>query len=124
MLTFQIAMDPFSWIEAGDGVAFGVMVHPGPVLPDLEPGDRLPEAGATLLWSTYIDPKRNPGDRRWHPVTLDLGAYSGCKITLVFSTSSGPADDSRYDWAGWGAPRLQRTPGLSQSSPGADVTVD
>jgi tetratricopeptide (TPR) repeat protein len=109
MLAFQIAMDPFSWTEAGDGTTFDVTVLPGPVLPGWEPGDLVPDTGPVPLWSTYIDPKQNPGDRRWHPVTLDLSAYTGRKITLVLGTSSGPAGDNRYDWAGWGAPRLLRT---------------
>ena len=27
-------------------------------------------------------------------------------VTIIFETGAGPAGDYRYDWAGWGAPRL------------------
>ena len=38
--------------------------------------------------------------------TVDLEAYAGQMLTIVFETGSGPKGDVRYDWAGWGAPRL------------------
>jgi len=76
----------------GDGVAFAVYV--------------VSEQGARQVFSTYIDPTHNKADRRWHPHTVDLSAYAGQTVTLVFETSTGPAGDYRYDWAGWGQPRL------------------
>jgi hypothetical protein len=53
-----------------------------------------------------VDPKRNDSDRRWHPHVVDLSGYAGQTVTLVFETGTGPAGDYRYDWAGWGEPRL------------------
>ena len=76
----------------GDGVAFAVYV--------------VSEQGARQVFSTYIDPTHNKADRRWHPHTVDLSACAGQTVTLVFETSTGPAGDHRYDWAGWGEPRL------------------
>jgi len=64
------------------------------------------ERGAQQVFSTYIDPKHNEADRHWHPHTVDLSAYAGQTVTLIFETSTGPAGDYRYDWAGWGRPRL------------------
>jgi hypothetical protein len=102
-------MDPASWTEAGDGVTFGITVHPGPALEDQVVGEIAPDADPILLWSTYIDSKQNRADRRWHPFTVDLAAYGGRRVTLVFRTSPGPENDSQYDWAGWGVPRLLKT---------------
>ena len=58
------------------------------------------------VFSSYIDPKHEPAARRWHSHRIDLGTYAGQTVTLIFETSAGPAGDGRYDWAGWGLPRL------------------
>ena len=58
------------------------------------------------VFSTYIDPKQNPNDRRWHPNIIDLSEYAGQTVTIIFETGTGPAGDYRNDWAGWGEPRL------------------
>ncbi|MBN1661650.1 MAG: tetratricopeptide repeat protein [Anaerolineae bacterium] len=91
-LQFDIATSPGSWDQPGDGVTFAIYVES--------------VAGMEGLFSAYIDPKHDPDARRWHPGTVDLGAYSGQEVTLVFETSSGPEGDVQYDWAGWGLPRL------------------
>jgi len=57
-------------------------------------------------FSTYIDPKQDPAARRWHSYVLDMSAYAGQTINITLETSPGPAGDARYDWAGWGVPRL------------------
>lgn len=92
VLAFDVALAPECWLLPGDGVAFAVYVTS--------------ERGAQQVFSTYIDPKHNEADRRWHPHTVDLSAYAGQTVTLIFETSTGPAGDYRYDWAGWGQPRL------------------
>ena len=92
VLAFDVATAPESWEQPGDGVTFAVYVES--------------DQGARQLFSTYIDPKRDQADRRWHPQAVDLGAYAGQVVTLIFETGTGPADDYRYDWAGWGTPRL------------------
>ena len=58
------------------------------------------------VFARYIDPKRDADDRRWHDVAVDLAAYGGRTVRIVFQTTSGPAADSRFDWAVWGEPRL------------------
>ena len=108
-LAFEVAMDPASWTEAGDGVTFFVAVKPGPDGSGRAADKTASDAEPVHLWSTTINPKQNWADRRWHAFTVDLSAYSGRAVTLVFQTGPGPAGDDRYDWAGWGAPRLLRT---------------
>jgi hypothetical protein len=95
VLAFHVATAPESWFHLGDGVAFAVYVRS--------------EQGAQQVFSTYIDPKSNEADRRWHSHTVDLSAYAGQTVTLIFETSAGPGSDARYDWAGWGDPCLKRS---------------
>ena len=91
-LAFGAATAPDSWERPGDGVSFTVYIDPG--------------NGPQRVFSTYIDPKRDEFDRRWHSHTVDLDDYSGQDVLIVFETGTGPAGDYRYDWAGWGEPRL------------------
>ncbi|MCJ7537380.1 MAG: hypothetical protein MUO57_17780, partial [Anaerolineales bacterium] len=62
--------------------------------------------GEQQVFSTYIDPKNDEFDRRWHPYTVDLNEYAGQEVSIIFETDTGPAGDYRYDWAGWGELRL------------------
>jgi len=94
VLAFDVAMAPGSWDQPGDGVTFAIYVES--------------DQGAEQIFSTYIDPKQNAADRRWHSHTIDLNAYAGQTVTLIFETGTGPAGDYGYDWAGWGEPRLLR----------------
>ena len=50
-LDFAVGLDPQVWDKPGDGVQFQVEVRDG--------DER------TLVFDTYLDPKRNPSDRRW-----------------------------------------------------------
>ena len=92
VLAFAVATAPESWNKPGDGVTFAVYIES--------------DQGAQQVFSTYIDPKQDESARRWHPFTVDLGNYAGQTVNVVFETGSGPAGDNRYDWAGWGLPRL------------------
>lgn len=92
VLGFAVATAPESWKQAGDGVTFAIYVESG--------------QGAQQIFSTYIDPKHNEADRYWHSYAIDLSAYVGQMVTLIFETTTGPAGDYRYDWAGWGGMRL------------------
>ena len=94
MLAFDVATAPESWTQPGDGVTFAVYVDS--------------ERGTRQLFSTYIDPKHNDADRRWHSYAIDVSAYGGQVVTLIFETTTGPAGDPRYDWAAWGGTRLLR----------------
>ncbi|MFC2036375.1 tetratricopeptide repeat protein [Chloroflexota bacterium] len=92
ILVFDVATDPGSWDQPGDGVTFAIYVES--------------DQAVKQIFSTYIDPKQDAAARRWHPHTVDLEAYAGQTVTIVFETGTGPAGDYRFDWAGWGAPRL------------------
>ena len=91
-LAFDAATAPDSWERPGDGASFTVFVDSG--------------NGPQQVFSTYIDPKKDEFDRRWHSYTVDLNEFSGQDVLIIFETGSGPAGDYRYDWAGWGEPRL------------------
>ena len=98
-LAFDVATAPESWGQPGDGIAFTIYI-------ESDPGTQHETRNTRQLFSTYIDPKQNEASRRWHPYTIDLSTYAGQTINVIFETDAGPAGDYRYDWAGWGAPRL------------------
>ena len=109
VLAFDVATDPESWPKAGDGVTFAVYLESEPPThQETLDASPLGSNNGTKLFSTYIDPKGNQADRRWHSFTLDLEAYGEHTVTIVFETLIGPLEDGRYDWAGWGRPRLLR----------------
>ena len=93
-LKFAICLNPLVWDKEGDGVEFELSVK------------RSPEAPQKSLFSQYIDPKKNPEERRWIDQEIDLKAFEGENVSFIFRTRSGPKNDSTYDWAGWANPKL------------------
>jgi len=89
-----LALAPQAWSAQGDGVVFSVYVED--------------DAGMHLVYSRYVDPKHHQQDRRWLPVAVNMWPYSRKLVRVILVVNSGPAGDSRYDWAGWGWPRLER----------------
>jgi tetratricopeptide (TPR) repeat protein/O-antigen ligase len=92
VLAFDVAMAPGTWDRPGDGVTFAVYV--------------VSDDDTRQVFSTYIDPKRDPSDQRWHAHEILLADYAGQTVNIIFETGGGPAGDYQYDWAGWGEPRL------------------
>lgn len=93
-LRFSIALHPDVWDpEKGDGVTFEVYIRD--------------EGFEELVFSKYIDPKHNPEERKWNDFEVDLSRYAGRNVTIIFSTLPGPNNDSRWDWAWWGEPRIE-----------------
>ena len=93
-LDFSIALDPIVWeYGKGDGVEY---------LISIEQGFR-----RNTVFRKYIDPKNISGDRRWLSYSIDLSTYGGKQVELIFKTQPGSQNDSRYDWAGWGEPRIR-----------------
>jgi len=88
VLHFGIGINQTAWDKSGDGVTFEVTVVD-------QKSDRY------LIFSEYIDPKRNSQDKKWFDYNLDLKAFAGQKVSFVFSTSAGPRNNNAYDWAGW-----------------------
>ena len=94
-LKVEVGLKPEAWQQEGDGVLFFVGVSDG---------TRFDE-----LFNQLVNPFSNPGDRKWIPVWVDLSAYAGEEIKLIFNTRTGPperAGDARNDAALWGAPEI------------------
>ncbi len=79
----SIAIMPRSWTEPGDGVVMQVL-SAGP-------------AGPALVYSRYLDPRREPSERRWVPLLLPAGPQG----RAAFSVLPGPKNDARSDYAVW-----------------------
>jgi hypothetical protein len=95
--SFNVAMQPAvydgSMPVCGDGVEFRLEIRDG--------------AGQIrLLYARYIDPKHNLAERRWIPGSVDLSAYMGQTVELLFTTTAGPTGDTCAAWAGWGDPHF------------------
>ncbi len=92
-------VDPHRWLTAAGGpLVFRAFV-------------RDPDGAAVVPAARVeIDPHRRVEDRRWHPMTLDLGAYVGKTVDVVLSIeSTQPARAA----AGWREPRLSRASATS-----------
>jgi hypothetical protein len=90
-----VGMKPESWTEEGDGVLFRFGVSDGRNFED--------------LFTQHVSPFANPGDRRWIQVWVDLSAYAGEEVQLIFNTNTGPPGkegDARADYALWGDPEI------------------
>jgi len=95
-LHFGLGMDPAVWSpDKGDGVEYNVYV-------------RYPDEPYRLyrVFHRYLDPKRNPDDRHWQDHVVDLSAYGGQTVDVIFEALPGPAGDANYDWGGWSMPVL------------------
>ena len=92
-LKFSIALDSQVWSpDKGDGVLFEIYIKEN--------------ESEQQIFSKYIDPKNNPEDRKWNDFEVDLSSYANKNVTILFATSAGPKNNSRYDWAWWGNPIL------------------
>ncbi len=94
-LRTSIALKPDAWPLDGDGVLFRIGVSDGKKYDE--------------LLNQHVDPARQPGDRRWIPITLDLSAYGGQTVWVIFNTGIGPPKTKstpNNDWAVWGAPQI------------------
>lgn len=94
-LKVAVGMKPEAWTQEGDGVLFFVGVSDGRTF--------------ETLFTQHVNPFGNPGDRKWIPVWVDLSAYAGEQIDLIFNTRSsavGAGDDPRNDLALWGSPEI------------------
>ena len=94
-LKVAMGVKPEAWDKEGDGILFFVGVSDG---------RRFDE-----LFNQHVDPFGNPGDRKWIPVWVDLSAYAGEEVDLIFNTRTslpGKGDDGRNDHPLWGAPEI------------------
>ena len=96
-LRVSLGMKPESWDKDGNGVLFFAGVSDG--------------RSFEKLFEQVLNPHANPSERRWIPVTVDLSAYAGEELDIIFNTRSSPGgapEDSRNDLPLWGAPSISR----------------
>jgi hypothetical protein len=93
VVQFGIGINQAAWDKSGDGVTFELTIVD-------EKSDK------TIIFSEYIDPKKNSRERKWFDQSLDLKAFAGQKATFIFKTSPGPRNDRDYDWSGWSNPQI------------------
>ena len=94
-LEFAIGMREESWTTQGDGVLFMVGVSDGQHYEE--------------LMSLVVNPFANPGDRSWHPLSLDLSVFAGKTVDVIFNTYSSPPErpvDANGDLPVWAEPRI------------------
>jgi hypothetical protein len=94
-LRVSVGLKPDAWEKEGDGVKFLVLVS------DHKASDE--------LFSQHVNPFGNPADRKWIPVMVDLSAYSGEDVDLIFNTYASPPggeSDVRNDLPLWGNPEI------------------
>ncbi len=78
VLMASIALDPASWAGEGDGV-WAVMLE-----------------NENMVYSRYIDPKNNDGERRWIPFEILKPSNGELRLCTL------PGDNQFNDWFGWG----------------------
>ena len=96
-LKVSLGLKPEAWTIEGNGVYFYAGVSDG--------------RSFEKLFDQTLNPFANASERRWIPVTVDLSAYAGEEMDIIFNTvASGPggAPDDRGDMPLWGVPEIVR----------------
>jgi hypothetical protein len=96
-LRVSLGMKPESWDKDGNGVLFFAGVSDG--------------RSFERLFEQVLNPHANPSERKWIPVDVDLSAYAGEEMDVIFNTRASPGgqpDDPRNDLPLWGAPVISR----------------
>jgi hypothetical protein len=94
-----LAIKEEAWSKGTDGVYFRVGVSQGETYTD--------------LLKRHVDPHKVEGDRAWIPVSIDLSAYAGQTVNVIFNTHEsvpGFGANPLYDFAVFGAPRIVTAP--------------
>jgi hypothetical protein len=91
-LETSFAIKPDAWTKPSDGAQFRIGVSEGRTYDE--------------LLRQVVVPSR--GDTRWFTARLDLSAYSGRTVKVIFNTDPGPPGAANFDFdeAVWGAPRI------------------
>jgi len=96
-LKLYLGVKPEAWTVEGNGVYFYAGVSDGRAF--------------EKLFDQTLNPFANASERRWIPVTVDLSAYAGEEMDIIFNTvASGPGapPDDRGDMPLWGVPEVVR----------------
>ena len=104
-LEIAVALKPEGWTVAGDGVLFRVGIAEGRTHEDIV--------------TRVVNPYSRPEDRRWIPISVDLGGHSGFKWSLFYhprlilwrivlnTSAANPASAEHLgDLPLWGEPKL------------------
>jgi hypothetical protein len=94
-LRVNLGLKSDAWQKPGDGVLFMVLVSDG--------------KASDQLFTQHVDPFNNAADRRWIPVTVDLSAYGGEQVDLIFNTYASVPNtpfNPDNDLPLWGAPEI------------------
>lgn len=94
-LRVDVGMKPEVWEAPGDGAYFFVIVSDG--------------RNSEQLFSQHVHPLANQADRKWMPAFIDLSAYAGEEVELIFNVRAGAGGRSaNYTniHALWGAPAI------------------
>lgn len=95
-LRASIAVKEEAWTQdASDGVLFRFGVSDG--------------RDYFELLNQHVDPRHNANDRGWLPIDIDLTAYAGQQVDLVFNTNTSlprQGDNAAFDFAVWGDPAV------------------
>lgn len=94
-LRVDVGMKPEAWEKENEGAYFFVIVS----------DDR----NSDQLFSQHVHPFANQADRKWMPSWVDLSAYAGEEVNLIFNVRAGVGGKSgNYTniLALWGAPAV------------------
>ena len=91
MLETAYAVRSDAWTLDGDGATFRIGVSAGEEYRELV--------------KQWVDPYHRQEDRRWFPVTLDLSAWAGREVEVIFNTD--PNFNAVHDAAVWGSPLIR-----------------
>jgi hypothetical protein len=81
-----------SWNTPADGALFRIGISEGEIY--------------TELYRQMIQPQLKASDRRWFPIEIDLSAYAGRRVKVIFNTEPGDVGNAVADACVWGAPRI------------------
>lgn len=101
-----VSLKQSGWENGGDGVRFRILAEN--------------ENRSSVLLDTYIDPKNNPEDRKWHPFSVSLDDVANSTATITFETLAGEgmlALDTDSDWGLWGNPVMSYDTEIEKPSP-------
>ena len=68
--------------------------------------------GVTFIVSVQGDEifRRHYTEQKWEQIHLDLTTYRGEDVKLHFTTNPGPKENTGWDWARWGEPKIVSEP--------------
>ena len=68
--------------------------------------------GVTFIVSVQGDEifRRHYTEQKWEQIHLDLATYRGEEVKLRFTTNPGPRENTGWDWANWGEPKIVSAP--------------